>query len=60
MKPPSGIRIMRQIRVTIVTDRTDDEKKTPRKKAAMRVVRLSNRARISGMTVRGGTVSSTK
>ncbi len=55
-KPASGASMKRQIRVTMVTDRTADEKKIPRKIAALLLARLSAIARASAMTVSGGTI----
>src|SRR4028119_1091126 len=49
--PASGASTKRQIRVTIVTDRTDEEKKMPRNTAAPLVARLSASAKASANTV---------
>ena len=46
----------RQIKVTIVTDRTADEKKIPRKIAALRLARLSAIASARAIIVSGGTI----
>jgi len=56
--PASGASTKRQIRVTIVTDRTADEKKIPRKIAAPFVARFSARASARASTVRTGTIIS--
>ncbi len=55
-RPASGARTKRQIRVTMVTDRTEEEKKTPLKIAAPRVARLSASASARASTVRSGTI----
>jgi hypothetical protein len=57
-RPASGASTKRQIRVTMVTDSTDDEKNTPRKNAAPRVARFSAKASPSAATVRIGTIIS--
>ena len=48
----------RQIKVTIVTDSTAEEKKIPRKIAAPFVARLSASASASASTVNSGTIIS--
>src|SRR5205085_11541190 len=50
--PESGASMNRQIRVTIVTDRTAEEKKMPRKIAAPLLARFSAIASTSDSTVR--------
>src|SRR5271169_6552883 len=59
IKPPSGIRTMRQISVTIVTDSTDEEKNSPRRTAEKRDASLSASASASASMVSAGTVSRT-
>ena len=60
IRPASGVRMKRQISVTIVTDSTSDEKYTPRSTAANLVVRLSASASSSAIAVSGGTISRVK
>src|SRR5438128_1490618 len=48
-KPASGASMKRQINVTIVTDSTAEEKKMPRKIAALRLARLSASASASAI-----------
>src|SRR4051812_49835039 len=57
ISPASGVRMKPQIRVTMVTESTDEEKKMPRKTAAARGARLSARAKASDRMVSGGAVS---
>ena len=56
--PASGASTKRQIRVTIVTDSTADEKKMPRNIAAPLLARLSASASTSASTVSAGTIIS--
>ena len=57
IKPASGVSTNRQINVTIVTDRTEDEKNSPRKIAADRVARFRAKASSKVITVSAGTIS---
>src|SRR5215210_3162193 len=57
-RPASGASTKRQIKVTMVTDNTDEEKKMPRQIAALRVARLRASASASAITVSAGTIIS--
>src|SRR4051794_39073545 len=54
--PASGASMNRQTNVTIVTDSTADEKKTPRRTAAVLLARLSAMASANARTVSAGTI----